>query len=59
MNVAARGVRILHAALAIGLCVVAGTFVLVLRSLGPSLPNTPLIGYATAGLRDSRAMRFE
>jgi len=47
---AARGVRILHAALAIGLSVVAGTFVFVLRSLGPSLPNTPLIGYATAGL---------
>jgi len=47
---AARGVRILHAALAIGLSVVAATFVLVLRSLGPLLTTTPLIGYATVGL---------
>ena len=50
MNAAARAVRILHAALAIGLSVVGGTFVFVLRGLGPSLTNTPVIGYATAGL---------
>jgi len=50
LNGAARGVRILHAVLVIGLIVVGGVFVFVLRGLGPSLINTPLIGYATAGL---------
>jgi hypothetical protein len=47
---AARAVRILHAALVIGLILVGGVFVFLLRGLGPSLTNTPLIGYATAGL---------
>lgn len=47
---AARVTRILHAALVIGLLLVGGTFVLLLRVLGQPLSNMPSIGLALAGI---------
>ena len=48
---AARGARILHAALVIGLILVGATFFFLLRVQGqPLVGGGPLIGYVTAGL---------
>jgi hypothetical protein len=47
---AARGARILHAALVIGQILVGTTFFFLIRKQGPLAGGTPLIGYATAGL---------
>jgi uncharacterized membrane protein len=46
----ARGARILHAALVIGSILAGVTFFFVLRVIGPSFGNAPLVGYLTAGL---------
>src|SRR5258706_8349295 len=47
-----RGIRILHAALVIGLILVGATFFFLLRVQGHALGGGggPLIGYVTAGL---------
>jgi len=48
---AARGARIIHAALVIGQILVGATFLFLLRELGRPLGGgSPLIGYAAAGL---------
>lgn len=47
---AARGARILHAALVIGQVLVGVTFSLLILKQGPLAGGSPLIGYATAGL---------
>jgi hypothetical protein len=47
---AARSARILHGALLLGFIIVGGVFVFVVRSGGPLFPNSPVLGYLTAGL---------
>ena len=50
MNAVARQVRILHAALVLGVTLAGVVFFIVLRTITPAFPRTSIIGWVTAGV---------